>query len=360
MSASINKKVFVGLSGGVDSSISATLLKEQGYDVTGVFIKTWHPEFLECTWKDDRRDAMHISAELGIPFVMLDLEAEYKREVADYMIREYQAGRTPNPDVMCNQHVKFGAFLEWARKQGADYVATGHYARTAKEGGAYNLLAGIDTNKDQSYFLWTLRQDQLAQIIFPIGEMEKPHVRELAKEYGLITANKKDSQGVCFLGPVDMKEFLKRYIDTKPGDVLDPKGNVIGQHDGALLYTIGQRHGFTITKKGIDSPRLFVIHKDLTQNTITVGSQEVQTKESIKEVKLGNINWINKNPESEKSYGARIRYRQPLQTVKIATADDETIVTFGTPQTGVATGQSLVMYEDDVCIGGGTIEAVSG
>jgi tRNA-specific 2-thiouridylase len=360
MSVSTGKKVFVGLSGGVDSSVSAALLKEQGYDVTGVFIKTWHPEFLECTWKDDRRDAMHISAELGIPFVMLDLEDQYKREVTDYMIREYQAGRTPNPDVMCNQHVKFGAFLEWARKQGADYVATGHYARTTEAGNGYNLLAGIDTNKDQSYFLWTLRQDQLAQIIFPIGEMEKPSVRELAKKHGLITATKKDSQGVCFLGPVDMKEFLKRYIDTKPGDVLDPEGNVIGQHDGAILYTIGQRHGFTVTKKGIDSPRLFVIRKDLTQNTITAGSQEIQNKESIKQVRLENVNWINKNPESGKRYGARIRYRQPLQGIKITTVDDQNTVTFDTPQVGVATGQSLVIYEGDVCIGGGVIESVSG
>ncbi len=214
------KKVFVGLSGGVDSSVSAALLQSQGYDVFGVFIKVWQPDFYECTWKEDRLDAMRVCAKLNIPFYTLDLEKEYKKEVVDYMIEEYKNGRTPNPDVMCNKYIKFGGFFDWAMSQGADFVATGHYARLNKE---HELVAGRDSNKDQSYFLWTLTKEQLSKTLFPVGDIEKTEVRKLAKKFGLPTAEKKDSQGLCFIGKVDMAEFLHHFIETKPGPVLNDK-----------------------------------------------------------------------------------------------------------------------------------------
>ncbi|MDO8591094.1 MAG: tRNA 2-thiouridine(34) synthase MnmA, partial [bacterium] len=241
-------KVYVGLSGGVDSSVSAALLKKQGFDVTGVFIKVWQPDFIECTWKEDRLDAMRVCAKLDIPFIELNLEKEYKKEVADYMIAEYKAGKTPNPDVMCNKQIKFGAFYNFARNQGADYIATGHYARIVKRktynakrknekikssshplhATCYTLHVASDANKDQSYFLWNIKQEQLPHILFPVGGMLKPEVRRLAKRFGLITADKKDSQGLCFLGKIDMKEFLKNYIKLKPGNVLLAPSGVEG------------------------------------------------------------------------------------------------------------------------------------
>ena len=227
------KKVFIGMSGGVDSSVSAALLKEHGYDVTGVFIKVWQPEFFECTWRADRLDAMRVCAKLDIPFLTLNLEKEYKKEVVDYMIDEYKAGRTPNPDVMCNKYIKFGGFFDFAMKHSADFIATGHYARVKKfprgetsgfnpspevsPRGTYQLLAGRDKNKDQSYFLWTLTQKQLQKTLFPIGDIDKPEVRKLAEKYGLATAVKKDSQGLCFIGKIDMKDFLKNYMKEKKG-----------------------------------------------------------------------------------------------------------------------------------------------
>jgi tRNA-specific 2-thiouridylase len=214
------KKVYVGMSGGVDSSLSAALLLEQGYDVTGVFIKVWQPDFVECTWKEDRLDAMRVAAHLGIPFVTLDLEQEYKQGVIDYMIEEYRIGRTPNPDVMCNREVKFGAFWKWAQAQGADYIATGHYAQTD----GIRLLASQDVNKDQTYFLWTLTQKDLSHVLFPIGHMVKDDVRREAEKRNLTTSFKKDSQGLCFVGTIDIKTLLKEYIKEKPGDVCDIEG----------------------------------------------------------------------------------------------------------------------------------------
>jgi tRNA-specific 2-thiouridylase len=215
----IKKRVFVGMSGGVDSSVSSALLKKAGFDVTGVFIKTWSPDFMECTWKDERLDAMRVCAKLDIPFITLDLEKEYKEKVADYMIEEYKKGRTPNPDVMCNKEIKFGAFFNWAMSRGADYVATGHYARTLKKkSGEVMLSAGNDDNKDQSYFLWNIKKEHLDKTLFPVGHLEKSEVRKLAKKFNLPTATKKDSQGVCFLGKVDMKDFLEHYIRPKRGE----------------------------------------------------------------------------------------------------------------------------------------------
>ena len=268
------RKIFVAISGGVDSSVSAFLLKEKGYDITGVFIKVWHPDFLECDWKKERNDAMKICAQLNIPFLTFDFEKEYKKEVADCMIEEYKKGRTPNPDVMCNKNIKFGAFLDKAKEMGADTIATGHYARLETtqinadkkpqmnaDDMFYKMYAGVDKEKDQSYFLWTLNQEQLKYTLFPVGDLEKSEVRKIAKENNLATAKKKDSQGVCFIGKIQMKEFLKNFVKEKEGNVLNEKGEIIGNHEGAFFYTIGQRHGFTIIKKKPDQKPYYIISK---------------------------------------------------------------------------------------------------
>ncbi|MEN9524048.1 MAG: hypothetical protein RL536_117, partial [Candidatus Parcubacteria bacterium] len=291
--SSSQKKVFVGMSGGVDSSLSAALLKKAGYDVTGVFIKAWQPDWIECTWREERRDAMRVAAHLDIHFVTLDLEKEYKKEVVDYMIAEYKIGRTPNPDVMCNKQIKFGAFYEWAMKNGADFVATGHYARVEKFSDSYKLLAGVDNNKDQSYFLWTIKNEQLPHIIFPIGHLTKPEVRKMAAKLKLPTAEKKDSQGLCFIGMVDMKEFLSHYIQQKKGNVLDVNGKIIGEHNGAFLFTIGERHGFTITKKTPNDGALFAVSKNVLNNTITVSEKSGDGKLPFanRRVSLKETNW---------------------------------------------------------------------
>jgi tRNA-uridine 2-sulfurtransferase len=360
-----NKRVFVGMSGGVDSSVSAALLKQQGYDVTGVFIKVWQPDWLECTWRDERRDAMRVSACLEIPFITLDLENEYKKEVVDYMISEYKAGRTPNPDVMCNRHVKFGAFYDWAIKQGADFVATGHYAQIKSnpnssashntiEATHYSLVAGLDKNKDQSYFLWTLRNDQLSKVIFPIGNLTKPQVRNLARKFKLPTSEKKDSQGLCFIGMVDMKEFLSHYIEIKKGDVLDLSGNIIGSHDGAFLYTIGERHGFTITKKSPNDEASYVISKNIEANTITVSNKnpDGMLPNASTKIILRGTNWNQGSIPIGKKLSARSRYREQLQDVIMA---NENNVEFLIPQDTLSSGQSLVIYDGEVCLGGGII-----
>src|SRR3989344_2403239 len=245
--------VFVGLSGGVDSATSAALLKEAGHEVTGVFIRIYRPEFVECTWKEDRLDAMRVCAALNIPFRGIDLSSEYKKSVIDGMIADYAAGITPNPDVLCNRAIKFGAFLTWARKEGADKIATGHYAQIEPTSinlvgeASYRLFRGKDANKDQSYFLFRLTQDDLKHVLFPIGHLTKPDVRAKAKKLDLPVAGKHDSQGLCFVGDVSMDDFLRRYIDVVPGPVLDTQGTKIGRHRGAALVTIGQRHGFEIT-----------------------------------------------------------------------------------------------------------------
>ncbi|MEK7095154.1 MAG: tRNA 2-thiouridine(34) synthase MnmA [Patescibacteria group bacterium] len=343
------------MSGGVDSSVSAALLKKAGYDVTGVFIKVWQPDWINCTWKEDRLDAMRVAAKLDIPFITLDLEKAYKEEVVDYMIAEYKLGRTPNPDVMCNRYVKFGGFFSWAMKQGAGFVATGHYARIQKDDkGSYELLAGDDDNKDQSYFLWTLTQEQLSKTIFPVGNIEKPEVRKLAKKFDLPNALKKDSQGLCFIGKIDVKEFLSHYLESKKGSVLNEQGEVIGEHDGAFFYTIGERHGFTITKKSPNDEPQYVISKDVEKNIITVSnkSKEGILPQARTKVKLREVNWNQgKIPENDNLY-ARSRYREKLQKIKIV---DEKNVEFENPQSTLSPGQSLVVYKGDVCLGGGII-----
>ena len=367
-------KVFVGLSGGVDSSVSALLLKHAGHDVTGVFIRVWQPDFFECTWKDDRLDAMRVCAKLGIPFLELDLEKEYKKEVVDYMIREYKAGKTPNPDVMCNRFIKFGGFYNWAMKRGADFIATGHYARilsSQRKLGSrldsrfrgndnFALGAGSDPQKDQSYFLWQIKTEQLPHILFPVGGMKKPNVRKLARKHGLITADKKDSQGLCFVGKIDMKDFLRHYITEKPGKVLDEKGKVLGTHTGAFLYTIGERYGGVLTRSDLvtesgkaGNTSYYVIAKDVSKNTLTVSPKTPNgtTGGMVTEVELKNCNWLVK-PKKNTTYTARTRYRQPLQSCKLEVKSLK--VFFDQPQT-LAPGQSLVLYEGDTLIGGGII-----
>lgn len=344
------------MSGGVDSSVSAALLKKAGYDVTGVFIKVWQPDWINCTWKEDRLDAMRVAAKLDIPFITLDLEKAYKEEVVDYMIAEYKLGRTPNPDVMCNRYVKFGGFFSWAMKQGAGFVATGHYARIQKDDkGSYELLAGDDDNKDQSYFLWTLTQEQLSKTLFPLGNIEKPEVRKLAKKFGLPNALKKDSQGLCFIGKIDVKEFLSHYLESKKGSVLNEQGEVIGEHDGAFFYTIGERHGFTITKKSPNDEPQYVISKDVEKNTITVSnkSKEGILPQARTKVKLREVNWNQGKIPENGNLLARSRYREVFQQIKIS---DQNLVEFEEPQSTLSPGQSLVVYQGEVCLGGGIIE----
>lgn len=359
MKKMVNKKVFVGLSGGVDSSVSAALLKKAGYDVHGVFIKVWQPDFWGgCTMKEDRLDAMRVCAKINIPFYTLDLEKEYKNEVVDYMIAEYKAGRTPNPDVMCNKFVKFGGFFDWAIAQSADFVATGHYAQVKEKKGKYQLLASNDKNKDQSYFLWTLTQKQLSKTLFPVGNIEKPEVRKLAKKFGLETAVKKDSQGLCFIGKVDMAEFLKHFIKTKAGQVLNESGEIIGTHDGVELYTLGQRHGFEINIKKENDRPYFIIKKNSNNNTVTVSHNPILvTEKESREIILKNVNWIlGTEPDFKKEYSARIRYRQPLEKCHfVKNSDGELIVKFKNPQKAVTPGQSVVFYDKEVCLGGGII-----
>ena len=416
----MNKKiVFVGLSGGVDSAVSAALLKKSGYEVVGVFIKTWHPNFLKCNEEEERLDAMRVAAHLDIPFLTFNFEDVYKKEVADYMIREYKLGRTPNPDVMCNKEVKFGAFLKKALSMGAlvrpsaeIFVATGHYARNSKqllsrdshsnlnmadralvanteESTSFCLLKGVDFSKDQSYFLWTLKQEQLKKILFPIGNLQKTEVRKLAKKFNLPVAEKKDSQGICFLGAVDLKEFLKHYIKSKKGKVLNEDGKEIGYHDGVVFHTLGERHGFTITQKSPTDKAYYVISKDIKKNILYVSQNPKQmlshgshsilnmadralvanTEESTTwdSVDLSDVNWISKIPEANKNYTAQIRYHGEFLPCKVKCQGQSLIglsktvfdtgivrVIFYKPIM-VASGQSVVVYDKDICIGGGVV-----
>lgn len=345
------KKVYVGLSGGVDSSVSALLLKEQGYDVTGVFIKVWHPDFLKCDWKAEMRDAMRVCAKLDIPFIKLDLEDQYKTNVIDYMIGEYKKGRTPNPDVMCNKHVKFGSFFDFAIASGADFVATGHYADIEESGGKFRLIEPKDSHKDQTYFLWTLAQKQLSKTIFPIGKYSKDEVRKIAEKNNLFTHEKKDSQGLCFIGHVDMKDFLKKYIDTKPGEVQNENGEIIGHHDGALLYTIGQRHGFVITEKSDNEKPYYITKKDLDKNILKVSDAPAST-EDTSTYKIESLQFTyERNQMDEINCKAQVRYNG--EKTDVILKNDQ--VSFVGTQKSVTSGQSIVFYIDNECIGGAII-----
>ncbi len=350
-------KVFVGMSGGVDSSVSAYLLKKAGYNVTGVFIRTWQPDFIECTWKDERRDAIRACAHLDIPYLECDGEDAYKHGVADYMIEEYRNGRTPNPDVMCNREVKFGIFWQFAKEHGADFIATGHYAQNKDN----ILVKGIDPAKDQSYFLWTLDKQDLKHTLFPIGHLEKTEVRKIAKQIGLPQATKKDSQGVCFLGPLDMKEFLKEYIPEARGKVLLARPNglgneplkEIGYHDGAVFYTLGERHGFTITDKTPNDSAYYIVAKNLDDNTLTVStSAENHTAFEQTTFHVEKTNW-NMVIDEKKTYEAQIRYHGEFLKCHVDPHTD--IVTFKKPIL-VSSGQSIVVYDDELCVGGGIVK----
>lgn len=354
MNQNTNKTIFVGMSGGVDSSTSAALLKEAGYSVVGVFIKVWHPDFLPCNWQEERLDAMRVCARLSIPFTTVDLASEYKKEVADYLVAEYRVGRTPNPDVMCNKNIKFGGFLNYARAQGADGIAMGHYAQTRETDGTVELLQSKDLKKDQTYFLWTITQEELKDVQFPVGGYEKSEVRARAKKFNLPTAEKKDSQGICFLGAVDMRSFLKHFIEVSPGPVKNIKGEVVGEHEGALLYTIGQRHGLIISENNTTREPYFVVAKDIDTNTITVSHNPQEPSFTNMQVTLSDINWISgKTPVVGMEYTARFRHQGVLHPCVLE--EQGMVVHFKEPQSGLAQGQSVVLYNNEVCLGGGII-----
>lgn len=342
----MTKKVYVGMSGGVDSSVTAALLKEQGYDVTGVYMKNWSqdiPGFV-CPWKEDYQDAKRVAVQLGIDFKMYDFETEYRQKVVDYMVKEYQAGRTPNPDIMCNQEVKFKLFLETALEDGADMIATGHYARIKDA----QLFAGLDPKKDQSYFLYRVTEDALKKSLMPIGEMEKSEVRKLAKKLGLATADKKDSQGICFVGKVGIKEFLLNELgQQKHGPIIDHNGRIIGEHDGAIFYTIGQRHGLDV---GGGLP-YYVVRKDMKNNTLYVTTKIDDKDLWSKVVELQDLHWINQPPKNGQKLQARLRYRGPL----IDCQNHDNILTLAVEQRGLASGQSAVIYDGARVAGGGIL-----
>ncbi len=344
------KKIFVGVSGGVDSSVVAYLLKQQGHDVHGIFVKTWSPEWLPCTWVDEKRDAMRVCAALDIPFHFLDAEEAYKQGVADYMISEYRAGRTPNPDVLCNRVVKFGAMWEYVKAQGGEYIATGHYAQTDGQ----HLMKGADASKDQSYFLWMLSKEELKHVLFPIGHLQKSEVRKLAEKAKLFTSEKKDSQGICFLGDVDMREFLSHYIEQKNGPVVDTQGKVIGEHDGIWFYTLGERHGFRLHKQTTDQERYYIIEKRIDDNTLVVSHDPKTNINSTDKriITLRETSWIEK-PEGEVQ--AQIRYHGDLIPAKVL--DEQTVEL--SYRGVIAEGQSLVLYKDENLAGGGVIDNIN-
>ncbi|HTH55946.1 MAG TPA: tRNA 2-thiouridine(34) synthase MnmA [Cyclobacteriaceae bacterium] len=388
------KRVVVGLSGGVDSSVTAYLLKEQGYEVIGMFMKNWHDDTVtisnECPWLDDSNDAMIVAQHLGIPFQAIDLSKEYKERIVDYMFAEYKAGRTPNPDILCNREIKFDIFLNAAVKLGADFVATGHYARKAEtevDGKkVYRLLAGRDPNKDQSYFLCQLTQGQLSKALFPIGELLKPEVRAIAKKAGLATAEKKDSQGLCFIGKVHLPDFLQQRLEPKKGKVIEvgasssvfknghavdeliaktepfhfspDQGEVVGEHNGAHFYTIGQRRGLNLG--GFEKP-LFVIGTDTDKNIIYTGMGEDHPGLYRKGlfIPLKDEHWVREdlklNSGDSKEFFARIRYRQPLEKCTLHQKEDGLYIVFDRPQRGVTPGQFAAWYDGEELIGSGVI-----
>lgn len=344
-------RIYVGLSGGVDSAVSAALLKEQGHDVTGAFIKIWSPEFLECTWRDDRLDAMRVCAALGIPFREVDLSDAYRSEVIGSMLAAYRAGITPNPDVLCNERIKFGRFAKWAFDAGAEKIATGHYARVEERGGNPELLRGVDDAKDQSYFLHRISRSELARAVFPVGALRKTQVREHAARFGLPVSSKPDSQGLCFVGDVSMRDFLRRFIAVESGPVLDAAGVVVGVHEGAALYTIGQRHGFTVTGSNASTPH-FVASIDIPANSISVTADRSSLAKT--EVTVTDLHWINGCPTLPLHASIQTRYRDEPAFGNITCIDGEYRCAFDAPHPAVP-GQSLVIYDADRCLGGGMI-----
>ena len=390
------QRVVIGLSGGVDSSVAAYLLKEQGYDVVGLFMINWHDTTgtLEgdCAWHDDRVFAELVAKRLDIPLHVVDLSEEYRRRVVEYMFAEYEQGRTPNPDVLCNREIKFDVFLKEAQKLGADFVATGHYCQKAEEIAAdgttiYKLLAGADKNKDQSYFLCQLSQEQLRYAMFPIGDIDKPEVRRIAEEQHLATAKRKDSQGICFVGKVDLPVFLQQKLQSRKGNIHEIKpewpkynrtiaeddlaalaepwhytvrdGKKIGEHKGAHFYTIGQRKGLGI---GGRKESLFIIGTDVEQNVIYVGEGDSHPglhRKALK-IKSEDLHWINPTRELEVGesarFAVRIRYRQPLQQATLYVREEGAYLLFDEPQRGIAAGQFAAWYDGEELVGSGVIE----
>ncbi|MBP6879434.1 MAG: tRNA 2-thiouridine(34) synthase MnmA [Candidatus Pacebacteria bacterium] len=350
-----NKRVYVGVSGGVDSSVALYLLKKQGYDVTGVFIKTWHPDWLPCTEPEDRLSAIKVCAELEVPFLELDAKEEYKRGVADRMIADYKAGRTPNPDVLCNREVKFGIFYKWAKEQGADFVATGHYARS--EDG--KLLMGKDSSKDQSYFLWMIDTDILPNVLFPIGNLEKKGVRKIAERAGLHTFKRKDSQGVCFLGDIDIKDFLSHYIEKKTGNVIVEGGQVVGEHDGINFYTVGERHGFRILPEYNTGEPFYITKKDVANNVLYVSKQNplISSDNKLSAFYLEEVNFFSKNLPDKFEGLCRVRHLGELHKATVTKEGDKFKVELKDSES-ISPGQSAVIYMGDELILGGIISSL--
>lgn len=357
-------RIVVGMSGGVDSSVTALLLKQQGYDVIGIFMKNWDDtdEFGRCTAEEDAEDVRRVCEQIDIPYYTVNFEKEYYDKVFAYFLEEYKRGRTPNPDVMCNREIKFGEFLNKAIDLGADYVATGHYARVIRDDdGQYKLLRGVDSNKDQTYFLNALNQEQLSKAMFPIGHLPKPEVRRIAEEAGLYTAKKKDSTGVCFIGERNFREFLSQYLPAQSGDMVDIRtGEVKGRHDGLMYYTLGQRQGLGIGGSGSGEP-WFVAEKDLKNNILYVVQGDKHPSLYSNGLIASGVNWIadrDKLPDKPFKCTAKFRYRQQDQGVTLTPREDGTMfVAFDQPQKAITPGQAVVFYDGDECLGGGTIEA---
>lgn len=339
------KTVFVGMSGGVDSSVTAALIRDAGYNVVGVYMKNWSQDLpgYPCPWKEDYQDAKRVAVQLGIEFRLFDFENEYRHKVVDYMIGEYKMGRTPNPDIMCNQEIKFRLFLDVAVEQGADLIATGHYAKT-HEG---QLFTATDTNKDQTYFLYRVTTEALQRTLFPLGDYTKPQVRTLAAQKNLITATKKESMGICFVGKVGIKEFLQQYVETQPGAIIDQHGMCVGEHDGAIFYTFGQRSGLRV---GGGLP-YYVVGKDMDKNEVYVTTQIDDDRLWRVHVQITNEHWITDHPQEGETYMLRTRHRAALAACRYHKGHLE----LDEPIRAVTPGQSAVLYKDDRCLGGAIV-----
>jgi tRNA-uridine 2-sulfurtransferase len=361
-------RVVVGLSGGVDSAVTAHLLKAQGWDVVGIFMKNWEDDDDSeyCSSNEDFIDAAAVADVIGIEIEHVNFAAEYKDRVFAEFLREYQAGRTPNPDVLCNAEIKFKAFLDHAMRLGAEKIATGHYARVRERDGMFELLKGLDDTKDQSYFLHRLNQAQLARTLFPVGELRKTEVRRIAQEIGLPNAKKKDSTGICFIGERPFREFLNRYISKEPGPVKDGRGRVIGQHQGLSFYTLGQRQGLGIggikekgaQRGGGEHEPWFVARKDMEKNTLWVVQGHDHSWLLSAALEADDASWVSGKPPLPGSYAAKTRYRQADAACTLTAAATGTFhLEFGEPQWAVTPGQSAVLYDGEICLGGGVISA---
>ncbi len=354
------KTVVVGLSGGVDSSVAAYLLKQQGYNVVGLFMVNWEEDTIDgnCTAEQDFEDVKRVANKLNIPYYTVNYAKEYNENVFKYFLEEYKKGYTPNPDVMCNKEIKFGPFLKFAMELGADYIATGHYCKRVDRDGKVYLYKAYDKSKDQTYFLNQLSAEQLSKTLFPLADIDKTEVREIAKKLGLVTANKKDSTGICFIGERNFKEFLSGYLPAQKGKIKDLQGNVVGEHDGIMYYTIGQRRGLNIGgKNGYDNDRWFVVKKDVATNTLYVNCGECEEMYSNGCI-VTEFNWITDVVTKDFECAVKLMYRQPDQAIEVKIIDKHTLqLNFKTKQRAVTIGQFAVLYgEDGLCYGGGRID----